>query len=86
MQSGASSANFTSLLRGIEDDQTGDDKTMVLAANKDVPASVAVARQLESQLRAVGIDVQPALVSRESLLRDYLGPRAFHVALVKMSR
>jgi hypothetical protein len=32
VQSGASSANFTSLLRGIEDDQTGDDKTMVLAA------------------------------------------------------
>jgi hypothetical protein len=31
VQSGGSSANFTSLLRGIEDDQTGDDKTMVLA-------------------------------------------------------
>jgi hypothetical protein len=32
VQSGGSSANFSSLLRGIEDDQTGDDKTMVLAA------------------------------------------------------
>ena len=32
VRSGVSSANFTALLRGIEDDQTGDDKTMVLAA------------------------------------------------------
>ncbi len=32
VRTGVSSANFTALLRGIEDDQTGDDKTMVLAA------------------------------------------------------
>lgn len=32
VRSGVSSANFTALLRGIEDDQTGDDKTTVLAA------------------------------------------------------
>jgi Protein phosphatase 2C len=32
VRSGASAANFTAFLRGIEDDQTGDDKTMVLAA------------------------------------------------------
>ncbi|QEN11966.1 PP2C family serine/threonine-protein phosphatase [Mycolicibacterium sp. ELW1] len=31
VRAGATSANFASLLRGIEDDQTGDDKTMVLA-------------------------------------------------------
>lgn len=32
VRTGASGADFSSLLRGIEDDQTGDDKTMVLAA------------------------------------------------------
>jgi hypothetical protein len=31
VRAGANSANFASLLRSIEDDQTGDDKTMVLA-------------------------------------------------------
>jgi peptide/nickel transport system substrate-binding protein len=42
---------------------------VVLAANADVPSTV-------------GVDVKLALVSREVLLRDYLGPRAFHMALV----
>lgn len=32
VRAGASSAEFAALLRGIKDDQTGDDKTMVLAA------------------------------------------------------
>jgi hypothetical protein len=32
VRSGGSAADFTRLLRSIEDDQTGDDKTMVLAA------------------------------------------------------
>jgi hypothetical protein len=32
VRSGASAADFAALLRGIKDDQTGDDKTMVLAA------------------------------------------------------
>lgn len=32
VRSGVSAADFTRLLRSIEDDQTGDDKTMVLAA------------------------------------------------------
>lgn len=32
VRSGAGAADFAALLRGIEDDQTGDDKTMVLAA------------------------------------------------------
>jgi hypothetical protein len=34
VRTGVNSANFTALLRGIEDDQTGDDKTMVLAARR----------------------------------------------------
>lgn len=55
--------------------------TVVLSANADVPANVEVALQLEGYLRAIGVDVKPAYVSREVLLRDYLGPRAFHVAL-----
>ncbi|HRD14223.1 MAG TPA: PP2C family serine/threonine-protein phosphatase [Mycobacterium sp.] len=32
VRSGANAADFAALLRGIEDDQTGDDKTVVLAA------------------------------------------------------
>jgi hypothetical protein len=32
VKSGASAAEFAAMLRGIKDDQTGDDKTMVLAA------------------------------------------------------
>ena len=56
--------------------------TVVLAANADVPSNVAVAQQLAGFLKAVGVDVKLALVSREALLRDYLGPRAFHMALV----
>lgn len=32
VRSGASSGDFAAMLRGIEDDQTGDDKTMVLSA------------------------------------------------------
>ncbi|HEY0068955.1 MAG TPA: ABC transporter substrate-binding protein, partial [Chloroflexia bacterium] len=55
--------------------------TVVLAANADVPSNVAVARQLAGFLRAVGVDVKLALVSREVLLHDYLGPRAFHMAV-----
>lgn len=56
--------------------------SVVLAANADVPANGAVARQLAGFLGVVGVDVKLALVSRETLLRDYLGPRAFHMALV----
>lgn len=55
--------------------------TMVLAANADVPSNVAVAQHLAGFLKAVGVDVKVAAVSREVLLRDYLGPRAFHMAL-----
>jgi Protein phosphatase 2C len=34
VRAGVSSANLTALLRSIEDDQTGDDKTLVLAARR----------------------------------------------------
>lgn len=37
VRNGASAANFEALLSGIEDDQTGDDKTMVLAAVRRDP-------------------------------------------------
>lgn len=36
LRSGAGSTSFAAMLAGIEDDQTGDDKTMVLAALRDV--------------------------------------------------
>ena len=55
--------------------------TVSLAANKDIATNVVAAKQLESYLEAVGIDVQLALVSRDVLLNDYLMPRAFHMAL-----
>ncbi|MFL5735466.1 MAG: ABC transporter substrate-binding protein, partial [Chloroflexia bacterium] len=55
--------------------------TLVLAANKEAPANVAVAQQIAGQLREVGIDSKLALVSRDTLLRDYLAPRAFHIVL-----
>jgi peptide/nickel transport system substrate-binding protein len=55
--------------------------TVVLSANADQPVNIEVAKQIEGYLRAVGVDVKPAYVTREVLLRDYLGPRAFHVAV-----
>ncbi len=61
--------------------RNGVTMTVVLAANADVPSNVAVAGQLAGFLKNVSVDVKLALVSREALLRDYLGPRAFHMAL-----
>ncbi len=55
--------------------------TVALTANEDVPSNVAVSKQLAGYLQAVGVDVKLALVSRERLLHDYLGPRTFHMAL-----
>jgi peptide/nickel transport system substrate-binding protein len=55
--------------------------TLVLAANQDVPANVVASQKIESYLRQVGVDVRLALVSRDRLLRDYLGPRSYHLAL-----
>lgn len=46
VRNGASAANFEALLGGIEDDQTGDDKTMVLAALRREPRPT-----LEPQVR-----------------------------------
>lgn len=55
--------------------------TVVLAANKDVPANIDAAQRIADYLRAVGVDARLALVDRAALLRDYLGPRAFHLVL-----
>jgi peptide/nickel transport system substrate-binding protein len=55
--------------------------TLALAANKEAPANVAVATQIAEQLREVGIDAKLALVGRDTLLRDYLARRAFHIVL-----
>lgn len=56
--------------------------TLVLAANNEMAPNVAAAERIAAELRAVGVDVQLALVPRETLLRDYLGPRAYHLAVV----
>jgi peptide/nickel transport system substrate-binding protein len=56
--------------------------TVVLAANSDVPANVTEAQHITADLRAVGIDARLVSVSRDTLLRDYLGPRAFHMVLL----
>jgi peptide/nickel transport system substrate-binding protein len=55
--------------------------TVVVAANSDVPSNVAMAQQAVDDLRAIGVDARLAAVNRDTLLRDYLGPRAFHVVL-----
>jgi peptide/nickel transport system substrate-binding protein len=56
--------------------------TVVLAANSEMASSAAAAERIASDLRTVGMDVQLALVPRDTLLRDYLGPRAYHLAVV----
>lgn len=55
--------------------------SLVLAVNKDAPMQVAVARQIEGQLERVGVEAQLALVERDTLLRNYLVPRAFHMVI-----
>lgn len=55
--------------------------TVVVAANSDVPTNVETAQGIVDDLRAVGVDARLAAVGRDVFLRDYLGPRAFHVAL-----
>src|SRR5436190_5396843 len=61
--------------------RSGMTLTLVLATNKEVPANLVVAQQVKDQLRQVGIVVEIAAVSRDSLVRDYLRPHAFHIAL-----
>ena len=56
--------------------------TVVLAANSALPQNVVTAQALERDLRRIGVDVKLALVGRDTLVRDYLRPRAFHMALV----
>ena len=41
--------------------------TVVLSANADIPVNIDVAKQIEGYLRAVGVDVKPAYVTREVL-------------------
>jgi peptide/nickel transport system substrate-binding protein len=55
--------------------------TVVVAANSDVETNVAIAQGIVDDLRVVGVDARLAAVGRDVFLRDYLGPRAFHVAL-----
>ena len=55
--------------------------TVSLAANRDLQTNVSVAQQIAGYLKAVGIDAQVALVGRDALLRDYLTPRTFQLAL-----
>lgn len=56
--------------------------TVVLAANSDIPANVYEAQHIADDLRSVGVDARLVTVGREALLRDYLGPRAFHMVLL----
>lgn len=62
--------------------RNGVSMSVGLVANDEVPSNVLVANEIQSQLRAVGIDVQLAMVGRNTLLDDFLAPGAFHMALV----
>ena len=67
VRSGVSAGHFAALLRGIEDDQTGDDKTMVLAAmrfcdDEYFPSSRPVVRTLVNS-RAPSARAVPPVVS-----------------------
>lgn len=61
--------------------RNGVTMTVVLAANSDVPANVVEAQEAVDNLRALGIDARLAAVTREVFLKEYVGPRAFHIAL-----
>ena len=62
--------------------RNGERLSVVLAANKEVPSNIQVARELQSQLQAAGIEIKLALVGRDRLLKEYLAPGAFHMVLV----
>ena len=93
--SGASAADFAALLRGIKDDQTGDDKTMVLAAlqwveDKHYPSPRPVCKTIVSSppplpLSSPPISAAPAAARAATPQRDArsLGE---HGALVEMGR
>ncbi len=55
--------------------------TVVVAANSDVPANITMTQQVVNDLRVIGVDARMVAVSRDVLLSDYLGPRAFHIVL-----
>jgi peptide/nickel transport system substrate-binding protein len=62
--------------------RNGVTMTVVLAANSDAPTNVEEAEHIAADLRGVGVDARLVAVDRATLLRDYLGPRAFHMVLV----
>jgi peptide/nickel transport system substrate-binding protein len=62
--------------------RNGSKLTVVMAASKDTQYNPEVARAIADDLKAVGIDLQLALVGHDSFVNDYLGPRAYHLALV----
>jgi peptide/nickel transport system substrate-binding protein len=61
--------------------RNGMPMTVVVAANSDVPTNVTMTQQVVDDLRWVGVDARMVAVSRDVLLRSYLGPRAFHMVL-----
>lgn len=61
--------------------RNGTTLTLVLATNGDVPTNKSAAEQIKAQLQEVGLAVELAPVPRDVLLRDYLGPHAFHIVL-----
>jgi peptide/nickel transport system substrate-binding protein len=67
---------------GVRRNSKGEPLSLILTVNKDVPSNTDVAREIQAQLSAAGIEIKLALVSRERLLRDYLAPGSFHMALV----
>lgn len=62
--------------------RNGQRMTIVVATNADVPLNVAMTQAVVDNLREIGIDARLAAVARNVFLRDYLGPRGFHMVLV----
>lgn len=73
VRSGASADKFAELLRGIEDDQTGDDKTMVLATLAD--GQVDPTNQVVSSSAPPQVSIDPAQALTSSGRRRLFGRR-----------
>jgi peptide/nickel transport system substrate-binding protein len=61
--------------------RNGMTMTVVVAVNSEVPANVTMTQRIVDDLRWVGVDARMVAVSRDVFLRDYLGPRAYHMVL-----
>jgi peptide/nickel transport system substrate-binding protein len=61
--------------------RNGMTMTVVVAVNSDMPGNVTMTQKLVDDLRWVGVDARMVAVNRDVFLSDYLGPRAFHIAL-----